>query len=224
MGVWGADASYQVQPKLAELPAADPPSDHLEALAVSRRLDLLAAAAEENELAHAVSLAKTSRFLPGASFGVTYERAPERYSTLGPNASLELPIFDQKQATVARLEGEYRAAIARKNGLAVNVRSEVREAAGRLAIAREIVARYSNVVLPLHEQIVALSQQEHDAMLLGTYQLLQAKRNEVGAYRELIVAVRDYWIARADLERATGGSIPNPPIQNSTGSEMRGSR
>jgi outer membrane protein, heavy metal efflux system len=207
MGVWGADANYEVQPKLPELPLSDPPSSHLEALAISRRLDLLAALAEENELAHAVSLAKTSRFLPGAALGATYERAPERYSTVGPNASLELPIFDQKQAAVARIEGEYRAAIARKNGLAVNVRSEVREAAGRLAIAREVVARYSNVVLPLREQIVALSQQEYDAMLLGTYQLLQAKRSEVGAYRELIVALRDYWIARANLERATGGSL-----------------
>lgn len=207
MGVWGTDASYQVQPKLPELPPSDPLRDHLETLALSRRLDLLAAAAEENELAHAVSLAKSSRFIPGATLGATYERAPERYSTLGPNASLELPIFDQKQATVARLEGAWRSAIARKNALAVNVHSEVREAASRLAITREVVTRWSTIVVPLREQIVALSQQEYGAMLIGTYQLLQAKSNEVIAYRELIVALRDYWIARADLERATGGSL-----------------
>ena len=45
-------------------------------------------------------------------------------------------------------------------------------------------------------------------MLLGTYQLLQTKQNEVNAYREFIEALRDYWTARADLERATGGTVP----------------
>jgi cobalt-zinc-cadmium efflux system outer membrane protein len=220
MGVWGADASYKVKVKLPELPAQDPPVDHLESLAMRRRLDLLAAISEEDEIAHALSLAKTSRFLPDATVGATYERAPERYSTLGPNASLELPIFDQKQASVARLEGEHRASIARKNGLAVNIRSEVRAAAGRLTIARAIVERYSKIVLPLREQVVSLSQQQYDAMLIGTYQLLQSKQNEVTAYRELIEALRDYWIARADLERATGGSL----TRNIHDSEMRGSR
>jgi cobalt-zinc-cadmium efflux system outer membrane protein len=214
MGVWGPDAGYRPKLKLPELPEQDPSSDHLESLAIGRRLDLLAAAAEEDELSHAVSLAKSSRFIPG-NIGATYERAPERYSTLGPNASVELPIFDQKQASIARLEGEHRAAIARKNGLAVNIRSEVRAAAKRLAIARAVVERYANVVLPLRERVVALSQQEYDAMLIGTYQLLQTKSNEVRAYRELIEALRDYWIARADLERATGGSLSD---------EMRGSR
>jgi cobalt-zinc-cadmium efflux system outer membrane protein len=41
-------------------------------------------------------------------------------------------------------------------------------------------------------------------MLLGVYQLISAKQNEVNTYREYIETVRDYWIARADLERAVG--------------------
>jgi cobalt-zinc-cadmium efflux system outer membrane protein len=45
-------------------------------------------------------------------------------------------------------------------------------------------------------------------MLVGAYQLLQAKQNEVSSYREFIEALRDYWLARAELERATGGSLP----------------
>jgi outer membrane protein, heavy metal efflux system len=65
-------------------------------------------------------------------------------------------------------------------------------------------------VIPLRERIVALSQQHYDAMLLGVYQLLLAKQAEVNAYREYIEAVRDSWIARADLERSLGGRLPPP--------------
>ena len=66
---------------------------------------------------------------------------------------------------------------------------------------------------------MALSQQHYDAMLLGVYQLLMAKQSEVNAYREYIEAVRDYWMARADLERATGGRLPTGPT--SEGSHPR---
>ena len=48
-------------------------------------------------------------------------------------------------------------------------------------------------------------------MLLGVYQLIQAKQNEYEAYREYIEALRDYWIARSDLERAVGGRIGAAP-------------
>jgi outer membrane protein, heavy metal efflux system len=44
-------------------------------------------------------------------------------------------------------------------------------------------------------------------MLLGVYQLLQAKQSEFATYREYIEALRDYWIARSDLERAVGARL-----------------
>jgi cobalt-zinc-cadmium efflux system outer membrane protein len=44
-------------------------------------------------------------------------------------------------------------------------------------------------------------------MLLGVYQLLQARQSELEAYRDFIEALRDYWIARSDLERAIGARL-----------------
>jgi cobalt-zinc-cadmium efflux system outer membrane protein len=46
-------------------------------------------------------------------------------------------------------------------------------------------------------------------MLKGTYDLLEAKQHEIEAERSSIEASRDYWVARAALERAVGGSL-NP--------------
>ena len=218
LGVWGSDAAYRVQAKLPELPAKEASLEHLESLAVTRRLDLQAAHAEAQTISHALAMTKSFRWLGDASVGAAYSRGPERYSTVGPTGSVELPIFDQKRAAVARLEAELRAALAREHALAVDVRSEVREAVGRLTASRSVVERYAQVVIPLRQRVVALSQEQYDAMLLGTYQLLQSKQSEVNAYREFIEALRDYWIARADLERATGGALTNvEPNQTNRG-------
>ncbi len=73
---------------------------------------------------------------------------------------------------------------------------------------REVVDRYAHVVVPLREQVVTLTQEQYNAMLVGAPQVLLAKQDEVTARRESVEALRDYWIARADLERAVGVTFP----------------
>jgi len=211
LGLWGPDASYRIAQKLPELPAEEVGLDHLESLGVSRRLDLGAAHEEAQAVSHALAMATNYRWLGATSVGAGVERAPEGFTVAGPNVGVELPIFDQKRAVIARLEGQLRAALAREMALAVDVRSEVRSARSRLVATRVVVERYAKVVVPLRKRVVTLTLEQYDAMLAGVYQLLQAKQNEVTAYREFIEALRDYWLARADLERATGGSLPPAP-------------
>jgi cobalt-zinc-cadmium efflux system outer membrane protein len=209
LGLWGLEASFQVPPNLPELAPADPPLDHLEAQAIRGRLDLASAHEQTQALSHAVAMAKNFRFIARPAAGATFERSPERYTAVTPSVSLDLPIFDQRQAVIARLQGQLRQAQARENALAVDIRSEVRAARGRLVAMRDVVARYAKVVVPLREGAVRLSQQQYDAMLLGAYQLLTAKQNEVDAHRQFIESLRDYWIARADLERAVASAVPS---------------
>ncbi len=159
--------------------------------------------------AHQLALASGSRFLTGG-VGASFEREPDGARVVGPTARLELPLFDQKQALLSRLEAELRQRKERLAALSIDARSEVREARGRVLVTRGIAAHYHRVVIPLRERIVALSQLHYDAMLLGVYQLLMAKQSEVNAYREYIEAVRDYWIARSELARATGGKLEAP--------------
>jgi len=42
-------------------------------------------------------------------------------------------------------------------------------------------------------------------MLVGAFELILAKQAEYDAYQEYVEAVRDYWVASAELERAVGG-------------------
>ena len=45
-------------------------------------------------------------------------------------------------------------------------------------------------------------------MAMPVFALLQAKQAEIDAAHMYLDALRDYWSARAELERATGGMLP----------------
>ncbi len=210
LGLWGRRVGWKLAGRLPDLPPPDeePPAAHLESFAVAHRLDLAAALEDARTAAAALQVAKASRVIGGLEAGADAHRDPDGPFTVGPSLRIELPIFDQKQAQVARLRAELRAAEKRADALAVEIRSDVRAARARVAASRAVADYCRTRVVPLRERMVALAQQQYDAMLLGVYQLLQAKQSEIDAYREYIESVRDYWIARSDLERALGARLP----------------
>jgi cobalt-zinc-cadmium efflux system outer membrane protein len=53
-------------------------------------------------------------------------------------------------------------------------------------------------------------------MMAGVFQLLQSQQAEIETGRESIEALRDYWVARAELERSVGGRFTAPPAQQTT--------
>jgi cobalt-zinc-cadmium efflux system outer membrane protein len=59
----------------------------------------------------------------------------------------------------------------------------------------------------LRQRIVTLSQQHYNFMLIGTFELLAAKRDEIESYRGHVDAVAEYWRLRSELERAVGGPL-----------------
>jgi cobalt-zinc-cadmium efflux system outer membrane protein len=138
---------------------------------------------------------------------VSSERQPEGGWNLGPSLSLALPIFDQGQPNVARLESGLRSGERGVDAARLDARSDVREAAARLAGARARAERLRNQTIPIRERLVRLTLQEYNYMLVGAFDLLVAKRDELGAYRDYLGALRDYWIAFSDLEAAVGRRI-----------------
>jgi cobalt-zinc-cadmium efflux system outer membrane protein len=208
MGIWGKRTGFKIAPRLPELPAAEVPLDRLESLAIEKRLDIGAARREVQSLEYATTLAKTTRWTGFVNVSVEAGRLRStKKISLGPAVSLEIPLFDQRQGAIARLEAFRRQAENNLQALSVDARSDVRASHARVTTARRVVAEYGKSLVPIRENIVKLSQQQYDAMLLGVYQLIQAKQSEFEAYREYIQALRDYWIARSDLERAVGARL-----------------
>jgi outer membrane protein, heavy metal efflux system len=91
---------------------------------------------------------------------------------------------------------------------AVEVRAEARAAAIRLRAARERANYIRRVVLPLRQRIVEQSQLQYNAMQIGVFPLLQARQQQVQAAADYIRALRDYWLARAQVEQVVNGRLP----------------
>ncbi|HVY46975.1 MAG TPA: TolC family protein [Minicystis sp.] len=208
LGLFGGDAAYRIDERLPALPPSEPDLRHLESLAIRRRLDVAAARQDLQTALYDLEMATDFRWVSSFSAGAEFERDIEGGNELGPTASISLPIFDQKQAALAKLAAIVRMSEERYRAAAIDARSEVREARAKLELARSLADDYRTSVIPMRERAVALAQEQYNAMLLGVYQLIQVKQAEVNAYRDYIEATRDYWIARAELGRAIGGRLP----------------
>ena len=148
------------------------------------------------------------RYLGGLQVGVSGERDPDGVWVTGPGMTLELPVFDQRQAAIASLEARARQADDRMRGLAIQIRSDVRRHRAQLVLARAMVEHYRNVLIPLREQTVAYTQQEFNYMLVGALELIEAKKSEYDGYEGYVNAVHKYWSGYAALKQAVGGRLP----------------
>jgi cobalt-zinc-cadmium efflux system outer membrane protein len=135
-----------------------------------------------------------------------------------------LPIFNQGQARIARLESERKRAEERVGALAVDIRSQAREARGRLNALHRSVMHYEKALLPLQQTIVTETLKFYNGMLLGVYDLLLASQSQIQTGRQYIAANRDFWLAWTELERAVSGRVrlpapadtPEPPSKPPT--------
>jgi cobalt-zinc-cadmium efflux system outer membrane protein len=212
LGLWGGDTDWKLATgDLSPAPEKDFAIKGLETLAVANRLDLAAARAELDSAAKAVGLEKTFRFIGALDFGIAGEHEPEGVDLVGPSVRLELPLFNQGQARIARGEAQLRMAAAKFEQLAIDLRSNVRVLRDRLISKRDIARFYRDELLPSRRRITALTLLEYNAMLIGAFEVFSARREDLEAERALIEATRDYWITRAELERAVGGDLDARP-------------
>jgi cobalt-zinc-cadmium efflux system outer membrane protein len=218
LGLWGARADWTIAEELPPPPKDDPPLEHLEAVAIKRRLDVDAARKQRLLMAKAVGLARSTRYVGRLDVGVDAHQDADGPRVFGPFIAIELPIFDQRQATIARLEAQERQADRRLTGVSVDARSEVRLARAELVAARRVLERYQAAILPMRDKVVDQAQLFYNGMLIGLFQLIEMKQAQIEAHAQHIAAVRDYWAARADLDRAVGGRIEQ------TGSTTGGQR
>ena len=179
----------------------------LESLAVAQRLDLAAAQMELAGVVRALGLTKTYRYIGALEFGVDTERDPDRTNLTGPRLRLELPLFNQGQARVAKSQAELRRAERRVEALAIGIRADVRALHDKLASLREASRFYQSEVLPTRRAITAGTLLQYNGMLIGNYELFRTRAEQIEAEHKSIEMLRDYWTTRAELERAVGGKL-----------------
>lgn len=124
--------------------------------------------------------------------------------TLGPGFALELPIFDQNQAQIARARYVLEQAVHRLSALETSIVQEVRGAADQVETARRITRFYEAEVLPQSQQNLDLARDAYKAGKTGFLSVLEAERTFLVTRDRYATAMEAEAIALARLERAVG--------------------
>lgn len=209
LGLSGEDAAWATSDRLPMPVSAEDDPLQLAELARTSSLELLAARQQADILVDALGITRKLRWLGGSEIGYERERDADGSRLRGPTLDLELPIFNQGQAKLARAEALLARARARVATAELGVDNAVRLGAEQVRELSQVVAIHRDALIPQREKVVERSQQEQNFMLIGVFELIQAKVQEYNAYESYLEAVRDYWLARVELMRAVGQRLPS---------------
>lgn len=159
--------------------------------------------------AEALGLAKQFAWLGDAEVEFEAERETDGQWIMGPGLSVPIPIFDTGAARSAGARGQLRQALQRVRAMEIAIRSEARTALAQTEAARARAVYLQQTLIPLRQRITRETLLQYNAMNASVFDLLLAKRAEIETGTAYIEALQDYWIARAELERAIGGKIEN---------------
>ena len=212
MGLWGRSSEWKVEGRLPEPRVVAPLLDRFEQRSVERSLDLELIRRRYEAAAKRANLAKARGWVPELRAGVAAEREhddEEEVWKVGPTASLEVPLFYQGQGETALATAEANQQRKLFSDAAVRIRSTARSVAAELEATAASADYYKRVLLPLRERIVNGTQLEYNAMSVGIFQLLQAKRDQIETARAYVELLCDYWTLRAQAEQLLAGRLPS---------------
>ena len=219
MGLWGAQTSFTLPERLPDLPAQPAEQPDIERQALAQRLDVQAGKRASEQTARNLGLTRSTRFINVLELGLSHNSSKEAPVQRGWELSVELPLFDWSGARVARAEAVYMQSLHQAAETAVNARSEVREAYGQMRHSWDIARHHRDELVPLRQQIAEENLLRYNGMLIGVFELLADARQQIGSVNAAIEALRDYWLAQADLDMALIGP-PRPSRPGATSSAV----
>jgi len=205
LGLWGEQIHYRLPERLPDLPTAPRELPQAERQAMAERLDVQAARLAVDQTARNLGLTRATRVVNVLEVGWQRNGSNEAPTQRGWEVGLELPLFDFGQARVARAEAIYRRELERAAAAAVQARSEVREAYAGYRHAYDIARHHRDEVVPLARRIADENLLRYNGMLIGVFELLADARAQIAAVMASIDALRDHWIADAELRQALIG-------------------
>ena len=208
LGLTGA-SSYRLPARLPDLPPRLTPIAEAERDAMAQRLDLEADRVANERLATSLGLTKATRFVDALEIGRNVDdHRPDEPHESGYEIRIEVPLFDFGGARVAKAEALTSQALERSAQHAIDAMSEVRERHAGYQNAWELARHDQTVVLPMQRRIAAENQLRYNGMLVGVFELIASARDETAAVVATLDALRDFWIAEADLAESLGGRLP----------------
>jgi len=175
--------------------------------ALDHRLDIQMARFKVRQAEKTLELERM-RILKHVSLGVSYEKDTDDAEALGPGFDIQLPIFDQNQAQIAK--ARYRIRQARKSlqALEGKVREEVTSDLETIHFHRAQVQTFREKIIPFREKAIEYSERWVRAMQLNRLYLLEAQKGLLQSRKEYLRALMEHQRALVNLELHMGGKVP----------------
>jgi len=206
MGTWGEQTEWEIDGRLPDIPVEPVPVNGLERVALSRSIDLAQSRQRIITAGQQLGYDRATALMLETELGVGAER--EESWKVGPVLSVPIPLFDQGQARVGRAVAELRRSQQEYYALAVRIRATARAVRDRMLGAQDRALYYRDILLPLQERIVNEAQLQYNAMQIGVFHLLRDRERQIETGVAYVEALREYWLARADLVHFSGGRLP----------------
>jgi len=210
LGLNCQEVDWKIPQALPQPPEIQFTLEQLQAMAMSGRIDLRIARKKTEIIQEAIAMTKQG-ILESIDVGVDTERDTDRTVVTGPTLSIGLPIFDRKQASIARQEAQLRQSKKQAEALEQSIRLDVWSAFTQLNLKAEMAEHYRKSVVKLQQRKMQLSQSYYENMLIGSYTLLSAKREEIEAKLEYVDILSEYWLAYIRMENTVGKILTHPP-------------
>lgn len=223
LGLWGESASGWSVP--ARLPIPEPltldPAE-LEPEVIRSSIDLELSRQAINMVAQQAGIEEIQTVLPDLEAGVEAEREPDGTWSVGPTLGVALPVFDWGRGVRAEQAARLRQAVNRYTGLAVRLRATARSAYTTAQTSANTSRYIREQLLPQQTRVTDETQKQFNAMQIGVFQLLSAKRSEIEMAERYLTTLEDHWAARIRLETMRMGRMPRPRFGIDTGGPMGG--
>ncbi|MFC4933000.1 TolC family protein [Massilia sp. GCM10023247] len=206
LGVWGAQANFQLSQRLPDLPGTAREAGNVESLAMEQRLDIRSAKLQTASTARALGLTRATGVVNVLDAGYVNSSKSGAPRENGYEIELAIPLFDWGGARVARARTLYMQSVDRTAHTAINARSQVREAYSAYRTAHDLALHYRDRVVPLRKKISEETLLRYNGMLMSVFELLADARAQVTSVNAAIEAQRDFWVAETDLQAAINGS------------------
>lgn len=194
------DASSVTLPStLPALPEQARKLKNVEQQALNQRLDVQQAKQDLENTARSLKLTKTTRFINVLDLGYQHNSYSDQTKQTGFDVSFELPIFDGGSTKTAEAEAIYQRALAQTGETALKACSEARDAYQRYQTAWELAQHYRDGVIPAQQKISDETVLRYNGMLISAFELLAQTREQVASTESGMNALRDFWIADAQL-------------------------
>lgn len=200
---------FTLPQRLPDLPAAPAEPKDAEQTAMDKRLDVLMARRSTEATARALGLTQATRFINVLHAGYQNKSNTGESRMNGYDIELELPLFDFGSVRVARAEATYMQSVNRTAQVAVDARSEVREAYSAYRTAYDLARHYRDEVVPLRRRISDENLLRYNGMLASVFELLADAKDQIAGVTGAVEALRDYWLAETNLQAALVGRSPD---------------